>query len=176
MADEQQQKKKRGWKFWGAIIVVCLLIGSCMSGNKDDSKTTTSSQPAATTEQKASSDAKQPPAEKQVNYTEVTIDQLINDVKGNAAKAQKNYKGKDLKIVGGHVGTIDSDADYIGLDSDQDFTMVNIQCFARGKNAKALKEQIIDLNKNQRLVVYGRCTDVGELMGYMIDMDKMEIQ
>lgn len=169
MADEQQQKKKRGWKFWGAIIVVCLLIGSCMSGKKDDSKATTSSQPAATTEQKA-------PTEKQVNYTEVTIDQLINDVKGNAAKAQKTYKGKDLKIVGGHVGTIDSDADYIGLESDQDFTMVNIQCFAKGKNAKALKEQIIDLNKKQRLVIYGRCTDVGELMGYMIDMDKMEIQ
>lgn len=174
MAEEQGQKKKRGWKFWGAIIVVCLLIGSCMSGKKDDSQKSTSSQPAATTEQKAPASEAKP--EKQVTYTEVTIDQLINDVKSNAAKAQKNYKGKDLKIVGGHVGTIDSDADYIGLDSDQDFTMVNIQCFAKGKNAKALKDQIINLDKNQHLVIYGRCTDVGELMGYMIDMDKMELQ
>ena len=175
MAEEQEQKKKRGWKFWGAIIVVCLLIGSCMSGKKDDSqKNTSSSQPVATTEQKAPASEAKP--EKQVAYTEVTIDQLISDVKSNAAKAQKKYKDKDLKIVGGHVGTIDSDADYIGLDSDQDFTMVNIQCFAKGKNSKALKDQIVELDKNQRLIVYGHCTDVGELMGYMIDMDKMELQ
>ncbi|MBR4151583.1 MAG: hypothetical protein IKT98_01330 [Selenomonadaceae bacterium] len=106
------------------------------------------------------------------SYTEINIATLINDAKNNAARANKNYNGKYFKIVGGIVQTIESDGDYISVESPvSDLSFLQVQCFPETNLAK---EQIFQLNMNQRVTIYGKITDVGEIMGYKVELLKIE--
>ena len=108
-------------------------------------------------------------------YTEVHINTLMNDVKTNAARANKNYKDKYFKIVGGIVKNIESEGDYVSIEappsSDFDLDLFNVQCYPKTDLAK---EQLFQLNMNQRVTVYGKITDVGEIMGYYLELMKIE--
>ena len=103
-------------------------------------------------------------------YAEADIDILINDVQNNAAAANKNYKGKFVKIVGGVLDHIESDGDYISI-SNGDMTLVHVQCFPKNKE---VKEQMLNLSNGQTVTVYGKITRVGGIIGYSLDMDKVE--
>ena len=74
------------------------------------------------------------------------------------------------------MGVIDSDADYISLRGSDQFSLVNVQCYAEGKNEKAIKEQIIELSQGQPIAIYGTISDVGEVLGYSVTIDKIETQ
>ena len=103
-------------------------------------------------------------------YVEADIDILINDVQNNAAAANKNYKGKFVKIVGGILDHVESDGDYISI-SNGDMTLVHVQCFPKNKE---VKEQMLNLSNGQNVTVYGKITRVGGIIGYSLDMDKIE--
>ena len=129
---------------------------------------------AAKAEQKAAEQvqkaAEQKAAEEANKYVETNIDVLINDVENNAAAANKNYKGKFVKIVGGILDHIESDGDYISI-SNGDMTLLHVQCFPQNKE---VKEQMLNLSNGQRVTVYGKITRVGGIVGYSLDMDKVE--
>ena len=111
-------------------------------------------------------------AKKYAEAAEANIDTLLDDVKSNAAKANKNYNGKYVKIVGGIVQNIESNARYISLRGSNPYDIfINVQCYP--KNSK-VKDAMIELSKGQQVTVYGKITDVGEIMGYQLDMDKVE--
>lgn len=103
-------------------------------------------------------------------YAEADINVLIDEAQNNAAKANKNYKGKYVKIVGGILDHVESDGDYI-LVTNGDLTLMHVQCYPRNKQ---VKEQILNLNNGQIVTVYGKIKDVGGIMGYQVDMDKVE--
>ena len=108
------------------------------------------------------------------SYAEISVAKLMNDLKANAARANKNYNGKYYKIVGGIVKIIESDGDYISIalpNPDLELLLVHIQCFPQTNLAK---EQIFNLTMNQRVIVYGKITDVGEIMGYKLELMKIE--
>ena len=147
------------------IVLVMGLIGSCAGGgNKDKTTAPASSNSSSTTQQ-------QP---KQKVYAEADINVLLSEAKDNAAAANKNYKGKDVKIVGGHVDNIDSDVRYITIDGTAaNYTMIHISCDVDSKNQE-LKDTILALRKKQGVTVYGTITDVGDIMGYKLKLDKIE--
>lgn len=108
------------------------------------------------------------------SYTEIHIATLMDALKTNAARANKNYNGKYYKIVGGIVENIESEGSYISLDAPNnefDINLHHIQCYPQTDLAK---EQIFRLNINQRVTVYGKITDVGEIMGYEFELMKIE--
>lgn len=105
------------------------------------------------------------------NYAEADINVLISDAKNNAAKANKDYTGKYVKIVNGRVSNIDSDADYVSLKGGDQFTLLNVQCYAKDQKTK---DAIINLSTGQSVAIYGKITDVGEIMGYSVDIDRIE--
>ena len=108
------------------------------------------------------------------SYTEVSISALMNDLKANAARANKKYNGEYLKIVGGIVENIESDGDYVTINmpiDDWDLWLSRVACFPETDLAK---EQVFNLNKNQRVTVYGRITRVGETSGYSFELLKVE--
>lgn len=105
-------------------------------------------------------------------YAEANIDFLLNDVKNNAAKANRDYKGKYVKIIGGTVSNIESNALYMNIrGSDPYDFIINVQCYPKNDS---VKNAIINLSKGQVVTVYGQITDVGEVMGYSLSMDKIE--
>ena len=108
------------------------------------------------------------------SYTEVSIATLMNDLKANAARANKKYNGEYLKIIGGVVEKIESDGDYVNINTptdDWDLLLSGVMCFPETDLAK---EQVFNLNKNQRVTVYGRITRVGESLGYSMELLKIE--
>ena len=104
-------------------------------------------------------------------YVEADIDNLLNDAQNNAAKANKDYKGKFVKIVGGAVFNIESNARYIAIEGSDPYTLIHVQCYPKNNQ---VKDAMINLSKGQTVTVYGKITDVGEILGYSLDMDKLE--
>lgn len=149
------------------IAVVIGLVGSCAGGGtKDQNKAATS-----TTSSSSSSGAAQT---KQKVYADADINVLIKEAKDNAASANQNYKKKDVKITGGRILNIDSDLKYITIEgTDPNYTMLHVRCDVKNDN-KELKDSILKLKKGQSVTVYGTITDVGDLMGYYLKLDKVE--
>lgn len=149
------------------IAVVIGLIGSCAGGGtKDQSKATTT-----TSSSSSSFGAAQA---KQKVYADADINVLIKEAKENAASANQNYKKKDVKIIGGKILNIDSDLKYITVEgTDPNYTMLHVRCDIKSDN-KDLKDSILKLKKGENVTVYGTITDVGDLMGYSLKLDKIE--
>ena len=137
-------------------VIVLGAIGSVMGNNGGVSSSSSSSKQVQ---------------EAQKNYAEADIDVLLNDAKNNAAKANKDYKGKYVKIVNGDVFNIESNARYISIEGSDPYTLIHVQCYPKNDQ---VKDAMINLSKGQRVTVYGKITDVGEIMGYSLDMDKVE--
>ena len=149
------------------VVVVLGVIGSLMGGG--DKNEPSSSKPSTAT---SSSQEKAQP--KQKVYNDADINVLLSEAKDNAAAANQNYKGKDVKITGGHVYNIDSDVHYITIDgSAAKYTMIHVRCDVSSSN-KELKDSILKLKKEQPVTVYGTITEVGDIMGYSLKLDKIE--
>ncbi len=144
------------------LIMTELVVVLCMAGCGGRSSSGDNQSTSQSVEQ-----TKQEP----VNYAEAYIDVLINDVQNNAAKANKNYKGKNVKITGGHVSVIESEGRYIVIKGSDQFNLLQVQCYPKNKDVKAA---ILELDKDQPITVYGKIKDVGEIMGYSLDLVKIE--
>lgn len=153
-------------KYGIAIIFLLALFSRVMNDPTITGKNSSTS--VASQLQEAQS---QKSLETQKNYAEADIDILFNDVKNNAAKANRDYKGKYVKIVNGCVFNIESNARYISLEGSDPYTLLHVQCYPKNET---VKNAMINLSTGQFVTVYGRITDVGEIMGYSLDMDKLE--
>ena len=90
---------------------------------------------------------------------------LLNDLKENALRAKKKY-GDQLIMISGILSNVDSDGKYISI-SDNSISFSNIQCFI---TTEEQLDKVMNYNKGDDLVVFGTITDVGELMGYSMDL------
>ena len=105
-----------------------------------------------------------------IEYLKVDIDDLENDLDNNAAAASEKYKGKYLEIVG-KLGTIDSSLRYFIIKSTTNkWDIGGIHCNLR--NSKT-REIIKTLNRDQIISVKGQVTDVGEVLGYYLNVDEI---
>ena len=98
---------------------------------------------------------------------------MIQDIEDNALKAQSTYKDKYFEISG-KLSNVDSSGKYIGVDgTNGDFNLVNIQCYIKSDEQKNV---VAELSKDQNIVVKGKVTNVGEVMGYSVDIDEIKAQ
>ena len=99
------------------------------------------------------------------------METLFDALESNAANASDTYKGQYL-AVSGVLGTIDSDGSYIALESTNDSYMFqSVQCYI--KNDEQL-QKVKSLSKGDSLTVKGKVKDVGEVLGYSLDIDSIE--
>lgn len=155
------------------IGIVCIVsfIATGALAPKSDEKTANTPAAPQTSSQSAKPAEQAKPKQETVSYAEADIDVLINDAKNNAAKANKNYKGKNVKITGGRVSNIESEGRYIVIEGSDQFSLLHVQCYPQNKD---VKDAMLDLNKDQAITVYGKIKDVGEIMGYSLDLVKIE--
>lgn len=144
---------KKALKWIIGIVVVLALIGSCMGGGNNSS---TSSKKEDTPK----------------TYTEISATTLIDAAKANAAKAKQDYNGKELKIVDGVVGNIDSDGKYFVVnDPTKGFEIMHISVQPTNSDQK---KSFANLVKDKPITIYGTVSDVGDIMGIKIKLDKFE--
>lgn len=158
-----EPKKKKGKLKWIVIVVVAIIIiGAIASNGSDESKKTSTS--SSSDESKSSS------SEEKVEYTSYSAQELVDDLKANSLNASDKYKDQYVEVTG-VLSTVDSSGKYISISaSTEDYSFVNIACYI---NDDAQKEEIKKLSTGDELTIKGKVTDVGEVLGYSIDMDKI---
>lgn len=102
------------------------------------------------------------------SISECTADELIKALEDNPLRASNTYKEKYILLYG-YLNNIDSSGEYINLRSSDKYSFANIQCFI--KNEEQVN-RVMDMNIGDQIALIGKVTEVGELMGYLIDIEE----
>lgn len=163
--DEKAKKcphcgSRQGMPIWLIILIVFIVIGfiSSMGDNSED----------YSDNENESNNSSQ--IQENINYIKISKDDLDEALENNAAAAKETYNNKYVE-VSGKLGTIDSDLKYIYLMSSTDEWDINgIHCTIKNKDQKDI---VKSLTKNQEITIKGKITDVGEVLGYYMDINEI---
>lgn len=158
-----RKKQKSGILKW---VVLILIIGVVIGAVTGEDKSTDST--AKQTEATASDSQKQ--ESESIEYTSVSVNDMMDALNNNAMGASDKYKGKYLEITG-KLTNIDAAGKYIDLMADGDFEIIGVQCYIKNDDQKA---KIASMSKGDTVTLKGKCTDVGEVLGYSLDIDEIE--
>ena len=74
----------------------------------------------------------------------------------------------------GELSVIDSSGSYIDIIPMYDeFAIMGVQCYLQNEEQK---QDVMELSIGDTVVVKGKITDVGEIMGYSLDIESIETQ
>lgn len=157
------RKKQSGKLKWIIIAVVALVIigsvaGGGDSGDSGDSKNSNSKTTDTNTKE-----------EQVIEYTPCTVNDMVQELSDNAMGASEKYKNQYLEITG-RLDVIDSDGKYISLYPDDEFAFTGVQCYIKDDEQKSI---VAGMTKGDTVTLRGKCTDVGEVLGYTLDIDSI---
>ena len=155
---------KRWWFI--AIIVIIVLAAIGGSGSSDSSGSTSSTATSKTAVSSSSSEAA-------IEYTAYTVTELSEDLDSNALKAADKYKGQYVELTG-RLSVIDCNGKYISIvDSTDEWAITGVQCYIKNDEQKQV---VMDMSIGDEIVVKGKITDVGEVLGYFLDMTETPVK
>lgn len=159
---------KRPWFIAVIAIIVLGAIGGSLGGETADKPGKTD----APVSQSENINTTQPESETpEITYTAYSVSELMDDLNGNALKAAEKYKDQYVELTG-RLNVIDSSGMYISIVSTQDeFAILGVQCYLKSEDQKTA---VMDMAVGDTLVVKGKITDVGEILGYSLDIDSVE--
>ena len=155
---------------WFIAIVALIIIGAIASGGKSKSGNTTA---VADKTNSNNSEVKDNTAESTtiaIEYVDYTVDDLMAQLEENALKASNDHKGENVRITG-KLNNIDSSGKYISLVPNTDFAIIGVQCYIKNDETKA---KVAELSKDSLVTLTGKITDVGEVLGYSLNIDNIE--
>lgn len=136
---------KRVW-FW--ILIAVLLFPMIPTGNSG-----------------------KPAQQEKIEYTAVTVDEMYADLSDNALNAEEKYSDAYVAVTG-KLAVIDSDGNYIGLtELNEDWSLNDVQCYIT--NDEQL-EKVKGLSKGDTVTVKGKIKNVGEVLGFSLNIDSIE--
>ena len=106
--------------------------------------------------------------EKQEMFADYSVDELLSELSLNAFRAEQTFQGKYICLTG-VVQTIDSDGKYFSLEPLEQkwFSFDSIKCqFTSDEQRNAF----FDYNKGDILSIYCQVVDIGEIIGYTVDI------
>ena len=166
----EYKNKRKGLAIAGLVISSILII---ISINIYNNKNNTNSNSNTKNDNYVHYSINSNSEPEKIEYTKVDIDTMEKDLDNNAAAAKETYNGKHLEITG-KLGTIDSDLKYISLLSLTDeWDIIGIHCTLVNQTDK---DMVKTLTKNQTIIVRGKITDVGEVLGYYLDVEEIIAQ
>lgn len=158
-----RKKQKSGILKWVVLILIIgVVIGAVTGEDKSADSTTKQTEATASDNQKQESES--------IEYTSVSVNDMMDALNNNAMGASDKYKGKYLEITG-KLTNIDTAGKYIDLMADGDFEIIGVQCYIKNDDQKA---KIASMSKGDTVTLKGKCTDVGEVLGYSLDIDEIE--
>lgn len=157
-------KKKGGKLKWVVLAVVAIGVIGAVGGNSDSGTTSTSST-STKTESAKETDTSAP-----IEYTSVSVNDMMSQLDDNALGASDKYKGQYLEITG-RLGNIDSSGKYISLYSDDEYAIIGVQCQIKNDEQRS---KVASMAKGDTVTLKGKCTTVGEVLGYSVDIEEIE--
>lgn len=175
-----KQKKPFYKTVWFWIIIVLVIIISLGFGTSETPENHESSQNVSstsvsddTTTHSNETETTMTTTTPSVEYMSITVDDLENALDENAALAKETYCNKNLAIRG-KLHVIDSDLKYISITSlTQEYDFIGVQCYIKNKE---IEDVVKTLKKGEKIIVKGEITSVGEVLGYFLDIDEIEIE
>jgi hypothetical protein len=163
-----EKRKKKGGCLKVVLIVIAILIvigviGSLVGGGDNSSNDSSSDTQGGDT---TSSETQ---VEEEITYTPCTVNDMMATLESNALNASDTYKDQYLEVTG-RLGNIDSSGDYITLYPDDEFALTGVQCYVQDD---AQLEIVKTLTTDSQVTVRGICTDVGEVLGYSLDINEI---
>lgn len=156
------------WWFWViAVFLMIGIIGSVDGGSDEQMPDTTENQKQDGTASDVANNEKE-----EITYIAHNVTELFDALNNNALNAQQTYKDQYVEITG-YLGTIDSSGKYVGIDAgadNYDYLFNEVLCYI--KNDEQLN-QIAAMSRDDSITVRGKITDVGEVMGYTLDIDSI---
>lgn len=147
---------------WFIAVIAIIVIGVFAGGGSDEPATS------------GDVDAEAPKTEEQViEYKAYEVGELIDDLESNAMKASDKYLDQHVKLTG-QLCNIDSGGSYFSIErTGSDFEIYNVTCYLKNDEQKSV---IMDVSIGDVLVVKGEITEVGEIMGYSMDVESVKVQ
>lgn len=149
------------WWFWAIIVILVIVIGIAAGGNDEinntSTDTTSSSQTSSKTETKS--------------YEKIELQTMIDDLKGNALKAEKTYNNKYVEITG-KITNFDSAGSYISIESVNagDFNLDTVLC--KINNSEQL-DALLEKSTGDIVTIRGKVISVGEVLGYSVKIEEI---
>lgn len=158
-----------GLAILGMILLISIVCSVMKNFNKPIEGNTTSSSSTASSGKSDKKDTK--PTEKPIKYAKYKVSEMMDDLDNNAMKAEKKYTDKYVEITG-KLYNIDSDGKYIDLGpTDDEFAIIGVQCYIKTKDQS---NKIMDMKKGQTVTLKGKITEVGEVIGYSLDIKEIK--
>ena len=153
------KNKKPFYKKWWFILLVILIVLGVISNKKEGTTKTENNQ--------TQSSVTKEEAQKEVVYEKITAQKVLDDLKSNALKAAQTYKGKEYEITG-ILNVIDAQGNYVSINPvGDDFVLTGIQAYIKNDEQKQV---VSELSKGDKITVKGKIKDVGEVLGYSVDI------
>lgn len=160
--DKKKKPIYKKWWFWVIIVIVIGAIGSNMGDDQTEKTSKTEENQKETKGKKAEDEV--------INYTKYQVSEMMSELKDNALKAEDKYNKQYVEITG-KLSVIDSSGKYISLFPEgEDFAIVGVQCYIKNDTQK---EQVMEMSKGDIVTVRGKIKNVGEVMGYSLDIDEI---
>ena len=151
----QCRKKLKGGKLkWVVLIILVGAIIGAVAGESDSESDKSAA--TATSSEKKETAAKSKEEAAPIEYTAVSVNDMMSDLDSNAMGASDKYKGKYLEITG-KLTNIDASGEYINLTADGDFEIIGVQCNIKNDEQKS---KVASLTKGDTVTLKGKCTDV----------------
>ena len=149
-----------------AVVVILVLVGIASGGGSDDKTSSSSSQGSITVQSSSSASS-----EETVTYTAYTVDEMMDDLNTNAMNASDKYKNQYIEITG-KLQSIDSDGKYISvLPENEEFAIIGVSCYIKSDEQK---DVIKTKTMGDTITLRGKCTKVGDVLGYSLDIDSID--
>lgn len=143
----------------GIFVVLILALTMCGSPDVDSA---------------SSSDSKNSASSAAKEYMVVEdITTMFDDLNTNAMKAEDKYQDKNIE-VSGYIVTFDSDGEYITIGTHPDnyeYFLETVQCYITDD---VQKEFLMNKSEGDYITVKGEVVEVGEIMGYSLDIEEVK--
>lgn len=169
----QGKVKKPLYKKWWFWVVIAILVIGIIGSNTEDSEKSGGNAGSSGESGAIEAGNTENSEEETITYVHYNVTELFDEIDSNALRAEQNHKGEYVEIEG-YVHTIDSSGKYISVGAEEhnyDYLFDTIHCTVKNREQK---DRITELNKYDKIVVRGKITTVGEVLGYYLDIASIE--
>lgn len=177
------QKKKKKLPVWAIVLIVIFVIvvfGAAIGGDDKDSsenakktesvETNSANNETGNDATDSNSENTEKP-EEEITYTPVSVTEMMDMLDNNALKAESTYQDAYVEITG-RLNVIDSDGKYISLvPIDNEYAIIGVQCQIKNDEQKT---RVMDMSIGDTVVLRGKITSIGEVMGYSLDIQSIQ--
>ena len=133
-----------------ALIAIILMFPDSFSGNNENNQTNSNHNNSAST---------------QVQYKQVDLQDMLNELNANALRAEETYQDMYVEVTG-EIKSFDSDGKYISIvPSGTPLLTEWTTCYLTDPSHKTF---LLSKNVGDTVTIKGKITSVGEIQGYSI--------